>query len=129
MKAHQLPNGKIAMRYPPAVHAWRAQVQQAAAEGMELRFPFEQAVSVHLGFELPRPIGHYGTGRNAGQIRQSAPPEPTVMPDLDKLVRCVCDALTDAGVWKDDAQVVQLIAAKRYAKSQPGVRIQVQEVQ
>jgi crossover junction endodeoxyribonuclease RusA len=50
------------------------------------------------------------------------------MPDLDKLVRCICDALTDAGVWKDDAQVCVLVAAKRYTNGLPGVLIQIAEL-
>jgi crossover junction endodeoxyribonuclease RusA len=41
--------------------------------------------------------------------------EPCIKrPDLDKLVRCVLDALTGV-VWIDDSQVDHLIATKRYA--------------
>lgn len=40
---------------------------------------------------------------------------PTVPPDIDKLCRAVLDALTDAGVWADDSQVVDLGATKVYA--------------
>lgn len=41
--------------------------------------------------------------------------EPCIKrPDLDKLVRCVLDALTGV-VWSDDSQVDHLIATKRYA--------------
>jgi crossover junction endodeoxyribonuclease RusA len=125
MRLHALPNGKTAARYPAAVYAWRAQVQQAVAQAEEP--PIGGAVELRLGFDLPRPMGHFGTGRNAGVIRPAAPSWPTVMPDLDKLVRCVCDAITDAGLWKDDSQVVSLISAKRYA-SPPGVKITVTEL-
>lgn len=124
MRLHTLPNGKTAARYPVAVYAWRAQVQQAVAE-QELP-PFEGAVKLLLGFDLPRPTGHHGTGRNAGVVKPSAPAWPTVAPDLDKLVRCVSDAITDAGLWHDDSQVVTIQAAKRY-HSPPGVRITVVE--
>lgn len=38
-------------------------------------------------------------------------------PDLDKLLRGICDPLTRAGVWHDDAQVVSFNgSAKKYAK-------------
>jgi crossover junction endodeoxyribonuclease RusA len=41
--------------------------------------------------------------------------EPCIKrPDLDKLVRCILDALTGV-VWIDDSQVDHLIATKRYA--------------
>lgn len=44
--------------------------------------------------------------------------DPIEPPDLDKLVRAVGDALTDAGVWSDDAQVVAWNAWKR--RTAPG---------
>jgi Holliday junction resolvase RusA-like endonuclease len=126
LKMHRLPNGGVAARYPAAVWQWRAQVQQAVAERNEPAFP--GAVDLRLGFDLPRPAGHYGTGRNQDTVKQSAPASPTVMPDLDKLIRCVADAITDAGLWRDDSQVVSIAAAKRYTHTQPGVLITVTEL-
>lgn len=125
MLLHSLPDGKAAARYPAVVYAWRAQVQQAIAE--VTTEPFLGPVELSLGFDLPRPLGHYGTGRNAGIVRASAPVWPTVAPDLDKLVRCVGDAITDAGMWKNDAQVVTIHAGKRYVDSRPGVFITITE--
>ena len=85
MRLHTLPNGKTAARYPPAVYGWRSQMQQAIVElGEE---PFTGPVELRLGFDLPRPAGHSGTGRNAGTVKPSAPTYPTVAPDLDKLTR------------------------------------------
>jgi crossover junction endodeoxyribonuclease RusA len=121
-------NGKgYGVKYPAGVYQWRGQVQQAVADAVieQMIGPIE----LRLGFDLPRPGAHYGTGRNAGVVKASAPTHPSVMPDLDKLVRCVCDAITDAGLWRDDAQVVSIIAAKRYTNANPGVLIQVTEVQ
>jgi Holliday junction resolvase RusA-like endonuclease len=49
---------------------------------------------------------------------------PVSRPDIDKLCRAVLDAIGDSGaVWKDDSQVVTLIAAKEYGE--PGVIISV----
>lgn len=115
----------FATKYPAPVWAWRSQVQQAVAE-LELE-PFVGPVVLRLGFDLPRPLGHFGTGRNAGLVRRSAPGWPAVMPDLDKLARCIGDAITDAGLWHDDAQVIAIHAAKRYAEP-PGVFITVSSV-
>jgi Holliday junction resolvase RusA-like endonuclease len=39
---------------------------------------------------------------------------PSKKPDLDKLVRSTFDALSDAGIWRDDAQAVELHATKVY---------------
>lgn len=38
---------------------------------------------------------------------------PSVKPDLDKCVRAIGDALTGVA-WKDDSQVVELVARKQY---------------
>ena len=126
MKVVLSKTGHPQVKYPNTIVAWRAQVLQAAVMSMD--GTFEGPVIVHLTFELPRPANHYGTGRNKGVLKVSAPAHVTTMPDLDKLVRGICDALTDAGVWKDDAQVVNVVAAKRYATSQPRAVIRVQEV-
>jgi Holliday junction resolvase RusA-like endonuclease len=72
-------------------------------------------VVVTLAFYFARPKGHYGTGRNVGTLRASAPREMTTMPDVDKLARCALDALTGI-VFRDDAQIVDLHAGKRYGE-------------
>ena len=127
MRLHTLPNGKTAARYPAAVYEWRSQVQQAVAEA---QYPtIVGPVELRLGFEMPHLTSHYlpvNSKRSVPELRDGIPP-PTVAPDLDKLVRCVCDAITDAGLWRDDAQVVTLHAAKRYGRI-PGVRITVIEL-
>jgi Holliday junction resolvase RusA-like endonuclease len=64
-------------------------------------------------FTVARPKGHYGTGRNAGVLKPSAPAYPAVKPDTTKLLRGLEDALSGV-VWRDDAQVVEQAVAKRY---------------
>lgn len=89
-------------------------------------------VNVNIYFTFARPAGHFGTGRNAGTVKASAPPFPSshAMGDIDKLARACLDALTDAGVWKDDSQVVFLAARKVWVGSplaldRPGAQIVV----
>ena len=65
---------------------------------------------VHASFYLPRPKSHF-TKRG---VRLSAPWWPVTKPDLDKLTRALLDALTDAGIWRDDSQAVELHAEKIY---------------
>lgn len=93
---------------------WQASVADAATEAMDgplLAGPLE----LILTFTVPRPQGHYGTGRNAGTVKQSAPLFPVVKPDVTKLVRAVEDALTGI-VWRDDAQVISQHASKVYGE-------------
>jgi crossover junction endodeoxyribonuclease RusA len=126
MRLHTLPGGGTAARYPAAVYQWRGQVQQAVAQ-LEAE-PFHGPVELHLAFDLPRPSGHFGTGRNAGTIKPSSPTWPIVAPDLDKLVRAVMDSVTDAGLWRDDSQVVAIHATKCYVTTPPGVTITVADI-
>ena len=50
---------------------------------------------------------------------------PKVKPDLDNVVKAVLDALNGV-VYRDDAQVVNLVATKRYA-TEPRVEVYVFE--
>jgi Holliday junction resolvase RusA-like endonuclease len=82
-------------------------------------------IRLSLDFALPRLKSHYGTGKNAAIIKASAPTWHISKPDLDKLVRCVKDALTGV-VWLDDSQVCVLGHVRKIYAEQPGVRIQVE---
>jgi crossover junction endodeoxyribonuclease RusA len=100
------------------VKPWRMAVKYAALEALPSRDGsaiLTGAIVLEVTFRLPRPKGHYGTGRNAGLLKPSAPWVPNVRPDLDKLLRSTFDALGEAGVWRDDAQVVSVYARKDYA--------------
>jgi Holliday junction resolvase RusA-like endonuclease len=55
---------------------------------------------------------------HAGTLR------PGGKPDLDNIVKLVCDALNKI-VWLDDAQIVDLVASKKYA-AQPFTLIRVE---
>ena len=48
---------------------------------------------------------------------------PTGRPDLDNLIKALTDACNGI-VWRDDAQIVRLMAEKRYSE-QPGASISV----
>ena len=97
------------------VKPWREAVAAELA-GHAGAFP---DVPVHLDatFVLRRPKGHWGTGRNAGQLRATAPMLPGTKPDLDKLLRALCDAIAMAGVVRGDQQITTITAAKRYARA------------
>lgn len=79
-----------------------------------LQRPWLGPVALNATFYVPRPKGHFGTGRNEGLVKQSAPLWPVGYPDTDKLVRLVGDALTIAGIIRDDAQLVRIVAVKQW---------------
>ena len=112
---------------------WREAVKTAALEAMHGRDRFTGDVGISCVFTFDRPQSHFGTGRNAGVLKPSAPKRPTGghSGDLDKLERAIYDALTDGGVWRDDCQVAMSDASKVYvgtpgALDKPGARITVE---
>lgn len=100
---------------------WRDRVASFARDHLQGRPPLSGPLRVSLDFVVPRPKGHYGTGKNAGKVRDSAPPYPAVKPDALKLARSTEDALTGV-LWIDDAQTVVLTISKRYGET-PGVEV------
>lgn len=103
---------------------WRTDVvlacQRAVEAAADVVWPLPGPLDVRLVFAMPRPA-------------RPKWPWPAVKPDIDKLERAVLDAMTDAGVWNDDAQVVHLDTWKAYPSADlgqhvPGVRITVHRV-
>ena len=103
-----------------AVKPWRMDVKAAAekwiADNSAMLFHgcstgrgavFEGPVVCRMVFTLKKPSGSPKTRRTF----------PMRKPDLSKLVRSTEDALTDAGIWSDDARVVEY---GRLAKVFPG---------
>jgi Holliday junction resolvase RusA-like endonuclease len=83
---------------------WSDSIVIAAREALAGARPLEGPVELMLRFFMPRP--------------KSAPKRvvaPATRPDLDKLTRCVKDALTRAGLYRDDGQVVRAAVEKCFA--------------
>jgi crossover junction endodeoxyribonuclease RusA len=116
------------------VKPWRQDVQAAAEKALLDRMPYltlwDGPAEVEIVFWFARPKGHYRTGKNAHILRESAPQHPNVRPDIDKTTRAVLDALKTAGALKDDAQVTDLHAVKRYCRrgQQPGATVTIREI-
>ena len=98
----------------PELKAWRQSVERAARGAMtvtEFDGPVLGSLAVAVEFHMPRPKS----------VKRDL---PSVAPDLDKLQRAVFDALTIAGVWKDDGQITTISARKIYGPT-PGALISV----
>lgn len=110
------------------VKPWREAVKWAVndqhGQAVQNFDPFSGPVVVELVFTLAKPA--------------SAPKRtrtwPARRPDLDKLVRATLDGICESGVIRNDGQVVELTAAKRYpheglfALDRPGAWIRITEV-
>lgn len=108
------------------VRPWRQDVKAAAEQvraqlGLAL---LDEPLRVRMTFTLPKPA-------SAPKRRVTL---PSKLPDLSKLVRSTEDAITDAGVWRDDARVVECTASKRYpgegmdALDAPGCVIEIERL-
>ena len=128
--------GKAIMTESSAkVKPWREAVKYAAIEQLEedhaplslerhCNGAFIGPVSLRVVFTIRKP-------KSAPKRRRTWPDRT---PDLDKLIRSTGDALTQAGVWEDDARIVRLVATKCYpgegpdALHIPGAVIEISEV-
>ncbi|HEY2763331.1 MAG TPA: RusA family crossover junction endodeoxyribonuclease [Pseudonocardiaceae bacterium] len=97
-----------------AVGPWRQQVAWCARQARGPAELLDCALVLQLEFVMPRP---------ASTPKLSTPPA-VKRPDIDKLSRAICDALSVV-IWRDDSLVVDLHARKRIAEigEAPGCRI------
>jgi len=104
--------GGIASVYDPGTaEGWKGQVALAAKPFLK-SLPADHApLALRLEFYMPRPKAHSG---KAG-LKPTAPKYHTGTPDADNLAKAVMDALTQLGIWKDDAFVADLRVRKFYA--------------
>src|SRR6478609_2740689 len=96
------PDGTERAKHPTSTVAHRNLMVGMLADLWEGRPPLTEPVVVRLTFTFPWLVKHYRTGKSSRLLRDDAPTIHDTTPDLDKLVRLVFDALTVAGVWRDD---------------------------
>lgn len=117
---------------------WREAVKQAALDtldtastrqyggpGQRALLTMQGPVSVEIAFTFNKPKSAPKTKVTYPITRSSG--------DLDKLCRAILDALVDAGIMRDDSQVIELISTKGYAGEEgeldlPGAVIEVREL-
>lgn len=87
------------------VDAWERAGTQRFDDG-----PFE----LRARFVFARPQSHFGTGRNTAVLKERfRGTRPTGRPDLDNLVKLICEAL-QGNAFPDDSRIVSIVAEKVY---------------
>lgn len=101
--SHSVINGRIVQVNSAKHKKWRNAVVFAALDliGEDWQ-PIDDPVELSVIFYLPKP-------------KTATRELPSVMPDLDKLIRAVGDSLTDAGIIRDDSRICRIYAQKLYA--------------
>jgi len=112
-------NGRL-VESSKALRPWRQAVTYAAIQAHEGRDPFDGPLHLSCEFRFPRLSSHIGKHG----LKPGAPHYKISAPDTDKLTRAICDALADAGIYRNDAQIA-IIEAEKVYHDQPGVVIYI----
>jgi Holliday junction resolvase RusA-like endonuclease len=110
------------------VRPWREAVKEAALRALEntAAHRLDGPVRLDIAFTFDKPASAPKRRRTWPTTRSSG--------DIDKLQRSTLDALTDAGVFKDDSQVIDVHARKVFTDDPasplavPGAVITVHEI-
>lgn len=95
--------------------AWRKHTADTIAEQHGSRPQMQGALAVRIHVKLNKP-------------KTVTRRYPSVKPDADKLARAILDSCTDAGIFKDDSQVVDLRIVKDYTIYAARVELRVWEI-
>lgn len=115
--SHAIMNGRIVQVNSAKHKRWRtAIVSEAIAQLPPDWVAIDGPCELIVNFYLPKPPS----------VKREL---PSVMPDLDKLLRSVGDAVAIAGIVTDDSRIIRISARKLYAEGiEPGATIVVKEV-
>ena len=104
--------GKFTKQYDPS----EGDKGDFLAKAMQVKpdVPFDEPLKVNMHFFFKRPKAHFRTGKDAGFLKDSAPKWHTNIPDVDNLVKFVCDSLNGV-FWLDDKCICELTALKEYS--------------
>lgn len=88
--------------------------------------PFDEPLYVKFTFSFKRPKNHFRTGKNAHLLKDNAPRFHTSTPDMDNLIKFVCDSLN--GVFWSDDKIICLINAEKVYSSVPQIEVQISRI-
>lgn len=109
--------------------SWMQEVRQAAVDQLGTMDLLKGPIELTARFYFSRPQSHFGTGKNSGVIKASAPIYHAQSPDLAKLLRSLEDALTKV-VWFDDKLVCRYgVGTGRYwTNTQERTEVEIREI-
>ena len=77
--------------------------------------PLAGDIMIKLVFTMPRPKNHYRTGKFKHLLKDNVPEYHSYTPDLDNMVKMICDVIQGKGrMICDDSQICMLQAEKVY---------------
>lgn len=108
---------------------WMQEVRRAAIDQFGTIELIQGPIELTARFYFARPKSHFGSGKNAGVLKASAPRIHAQSPDLAKLLRSLEDAITGV-LWKDDKLVCRYgIGTGRYwTDTQERTEVEIREI-
>ena len=88
---------------------------------------YNKPIQIGLDFYFKRPKSHYRSGKYSHLLKENIPEFHIVKPDIDNLVKFVCDSLNGV-CYRDDSQIVELKAEKHYTDSSPRTEVFINEI-
>lgn len=108
--------GGFGRAYTPKRHGIHAYRQAIALMAKAVGRKIAGAAELEVEAVFARPPSHW----RKHDLRLDAPPWPRA--DGDNLLKGIADAITDAGLWHDDDQVVRWSIRKRFASRNESAR-------
>ena len=105
-------NGKV--YNPHSADAWKHQIIAAFLDCRRETITTPVRLNIQFYFPAPKEM----------EITEDVPHDKK--PDTDNLEKAVMDAITNAGIWKDDAQVYDSHSIKMYTRGKTGARIKIE---
>jgi Holliday junction resolvase RusA-like endonuclease len=97
-------------------------IRYAFQQSGEQAFPRDVPLTLEACYWLPRPRSHFGTGRNADRLKDTAPEWHTKKPDYDNLMKLTLDGLRYYA-FHDDSQIAEVYGWKRYGEQKAEIQL------
>ncbi|KAG0278175.1 hypothetical protein BGZ96_002528 [Linnemannia gamsii] len=114
-------NGHVAHYTPEKTARYENLVRLAAQQAMGGEAPVECAVALIVHAFLPIPASWSLKKQQAAAIGEIT---PTKRPDLDNIIKAIKDGANGV-TWKDDSQVIDVRASKRYGTPRVEVEVRI----
>lgn len=115
--------GKFATYTPKDTVEYENWVKMCFVDQVRNHKPTERAIQMTIWahFEIPRSVS-----KTKHEQMSSWYIKPTKKPDIDNIVKAICDSLNGIA-WKDDSQITSLTVHKVYSE-EPCVNVEYDEV-
>ena len=93
------------------------------------KHPLAGDIMLKVVFYMPRPQSHFRTGKYKHLLKDDVPERHSITPDLDNLVKMLCDTVQGKNrMIVDDSQICMIQAEKIYANTKARTEVVIEEI-